>query len=121
MIADIIILSIGFLTLIFILLFFTCYSAMCNCDEYLKIIQLYNDIFKKNIDITIVENSTFKGEIYKEFSYGEYRLIYWGINDNWSMHKNIDCVICNFSENWFSGLVTCFMYRKINKYLREKV
>lgn len=120
MIADIIILSIGFLTLAFTLLFFTCYSAMFNRDEYLKIIQLYNDIFKENEIIEIVENSTFKGEIYKEFSYGEYRLVYYGINDSWSMHKNIDCVICDFSKNWIAGIVTCFMYRKINKYLRER-
>lgn len=121
MIADIIIFSTLFIAITFTILLFVCYSAMFNRKEYTKIIQLYNDIFKNNIDIPIIENDTFKGEVFKEFSYGEYSLIYLGVSDVWSMHKKSDCIICNFSENWIAGLVTCYMYKKINKYLREKI
>lgn len=54
MIADIIIFSTLFVAITFTILFFVCYSAMFNHKEYTKIIQLYNDIFKNNIDIPII-------------------------------------------------------------------
>lgn len=124
MIPAIIITSLIFLSLLVLSLFFTCYSALWNRTEYLKIIDLYNHIFKNKNSLKIIENSQYKDEVYKKFSYKEYDVIYWGIGDDWSMHSGnnyvIDCVISRFSKRFRSGIVTNYMYRKINKYLKER-
>lgn len=121
MILDIIFFSVLIATFSFFIMFFICYSAIFNRNEYEIIIELYNHIFKEKNDIQPIEISTFKSGVYKKFKYGEYHLIYWGNDDVWSMHDGSNCIVCSFCNNRYSGIVTSYMYKKINKYLREKV
>ena len=101
-------------------LFFTVYSAIFERKSYLQMIELYNFIFKDKNYLEIIYCDDYKNSTIADFEYKNGKLIYWGFGDIWSFHTENNCLISSLFNNWTAGLVTCYMYRKINKYLRAR-